>query len=48
METTFKDGGYYKYDIDDTEGKLSILAINSNYFSVNDDFYQGTGEEADL
>ena len=31
IETTFKNGGYYRYDIND---KLSFLTLNTMYFSI--------------
>jgi hypothetical protein len=33
MKATFMKGGYFKYDIDD---ELSILSVNSIYFSGRD------------
>lgn len=31
VETTIMDGGYYKYNI---SSEISVLVINSNYFSI--------------
>ncbi|CDW78580.1 UNKNOWN [Stylonychia lemnae] len=42
IETTFKKGGYYRYELTDS---ISFIALNTIYFSIRNDIDLQTGDE---
>ena len=35
MKSTFLNGGYYKYKLDSVKENLSVIVLNANYWSFN-------------
>jgi hypothetical protein len=44
MQTSFMDGGYYKYDLPGT--MLSVISLNTNYWSIKNHHYREAGSQA--